>query len=132
MIISTLYDSAQSAPDFAAQGWHDFSPAEIACKCGCGRVLVHTAAMDALQALRTRVGRPIRLSSSYRCAAHNRAVGGAEMSYHREGMAHDVLLDGHDRDELVAAALASGFRGIGTYETFVHVDVRPVPAKWSG
>ena len=128
MVISRLYNST----DIPEWDWQDFAPSEIACKCGCGRVLVHTQAMDSLQALRTKIGKPLRITSGYRCAKWNQQVGGVALSRHREGEAFDIDLAGHDRDELAAAALACGFKGIGKYNTFLHIDVRSIPASWSG
>jgi zinc D-Ala-D-Ala carboxypeptidase len=39
--------------------WSNFSPAEIACR-GTGQLKLHPAALDKLQALRNRLGKPGR------------------------------------------------------------------------
>ena len=56
--------------------WPNFSPAEIACW-GTGKLLVNEPALDKLQALRDRLGKPLIVRSAYRSPEHNRAVGGA-------------------------------------------------------
>ena len=59
--------------------WPNFSPAEIACR-GSGTLLVNEPALDKLQALRDRLGKPLIVRSAYRSLEHNRAVGGATRS----------------------------------------------------
>ena len=78
----TFYSHWRDVPA-AAWRWPNFSPAEIACR-GTGKLLVNEAALDALQALRTRLGKPLIIRSAYRSPEHNRAVGGAKASKHME------------------------------------------------
>ncbi len=108
--------------------WPDFSPAEVACKC-CGELYYDPESMHALQALRTAWGRPIRINSAHRCAAHNRAVHGALHSRHLK-IAFDCRCASKDREAFIKAARAAGFRGIGRYSTFVHIDMGPV-REWA-
>ena len=75
--------------------WPDFSPAEIAFR-GIGRLKPHPAALDTLQALRDRLGKPLIVRSAYRSPEHNRAVGGARASKHMDGTAFDIALSNHD------------------------------------
>jgi len=56
--------------------WPNFSPAEIACR-GTGQLKLHPEALDKLQTLRDRLGKPLIVNSAYRSPEHNRAVGGA-------------------------------------------------------
>ena len=114
--------------DVPAAGWRwsSFSPREIACK-GTGKVLVNFDALDKLQALRERLGKPLILTSAYRSPEHNRRVGGAKNSKHMEGIAFDVRMDNHDPHEFEAAARAVGFTGFGYYvkSGFMHIDTGP-------
>ena len=133
MIISTLYSNASSAPDFDGEGWHDFKPKEVECR-HCHEVLIHTQSMDCLQALRTKMGRPLVINSGYRCPEHNNAVGGSPNSLHKLGRAFDISTRGwsdSDINKLTGKANVVGFGGIGTYTTFVHVDTGPV-RDWVG
>ena len=53
----------------AAWRWPNFSPAEIACR-GTGKLLVNESALDALQALRDHLGKPLIVRSTYRSTEH--------------------------------------------------------------
>jgi zinc D-Ala-D-Ala carboxypeptidase len=121
----TFYAHWRDVPA-AAWRWPNFSPAEIACR-GTGKLLVNEAALDALQALRTALAKPLILRSAYRSQEHNRAVGGARASKHMEGVAFDVAMANQDPETFEAAARAAGFRGFGFYPRsgFMHVDLGP-------
>lgn len=126
----TLYANWRDVPA-SAWRWKNFSAREIACR-KTGRVLVNEEALDKLQALRDRLGRPITITSGYRSPEHNRAVGGARGSKHLEGIAFDCRMDNHNPTEFVQAARSIGFKGIGTYPNsgFVHIDDRDAEASW--
>ena len=104
--------------------WPHFKPSEIACK-GDGSLLVDEDALDRLEEVRQRIGKPLYLNSAYRSAAHNKAVGGSPTSQHLKGKAFDVRLQGITRTELLKAAKAAGFTGFGQYDSFVHLDTGP-------
>ena len=95
----------------AAWRWPNFSPAEIACR-GTGKLLVNEAALDKLQALRLRLGKPLIMRSAYRSPEHNRAVGGAKASKHMEGIAFDIAMANHDPEAFEAAARADRVPGL--------------------
>lgn len=81
--------------------------------------------MGLIQRLREKIGRPLYISSGFRCPPHNKAVGGSSQSYHLKGMAADIVIsDACERYELVGAAIELGFTGIGIDKRFVHVDNR--------
>lgn len=106
--------------------WPSFSPAEIACR-GTGAIRVNTEAMDKLQALRDRLGKPMIIRSAYRSPEHNRAVGGAPASKHIQATAFDIAMANHDPAAFEAAARAVGFLGFGYYPRsgFMHIDLGP-------
>jgi zinc D-Ala-D-Ala carboxypeptidase len=110
----------------SAWRWPSFSPREIACK-GTGKLLINEDALDKLQALRDRLGKPLILTSAYRSPEHNRNVGGATRSKHMEGIAFDVRMENHNPQEFEAAARAVGFKGFGYYPRsgFMHIDTGP-------
>ena len=83
----------------------NFSPAEIACR-GTGKLLINEPALDKLQALRDRLGKPLIVRSAYRSPEHNRAVGGATRSKHMDGAAFDIAMSNHDPVAFEAAARA--------------------------
>jgi len=106
--------------------WKDFSPAEIACR-GSGSLRINEEALDKLQALRDRLGKPLIVRSAYRSPAHNRAVGGAPRSKHMDGTAFDIAMANHDPVAFEAAARAVGFLCFGYYPRsgFMHIDLGP-------
>jgi zinc D-Ala-D-Ala carboxypeptidase len=106
--------------------WPHFSPGEIACR-GTGQLKLHPEAMDKLQALRDRLGKPLIVRSAYRSPEHNRAVSGAPRSKHMDGTAFDIALTNHDPVAFEAAACEVGFLGFGFYPRsgFMHIDLGP-------
>ena len=80
------------------------------------------------------MGFGIAVNSGYRCPAHNKAAGGAEQSWHML-FATDIRPVDNDPDklrELYRAAIGMGFGGIGRYDTFLHLDLRPGAVRWRG
>lgn len=102
--------------------WTNFTPKEIACK-GDGLIIVDRPSMDALQTLRNVIGKPLIINSAYRSIEYNRKVGGAPNSQHLKGKAFDIRITPQvSREDIKTHAKAAGFKGIGDYDTFVHVD----------
>jgi hypothetical protein len=106
--------------------WKNFSPAEIACR-GTGQLKLVPEALDKLQALRDRLGKPLIVRSAYRSPEHNRVVGGAKASKHMDGIAFDIAMENHDPVAFAVAAREVGFLGFGFYPRsgFIHVDLGP-------
>ena len=88
-------------------------------------------------------GVPITISSAFRTPMYNAAVGGAKLSQHVQGRALDITHASLRPLELFAAIreLQRGGKlpllgGLGSYSTFVHIDVRPKVggrlSVWSG
>lgn len=109
--------------------WPNFKPEEIACK-GSGSILVVPEALDKLQKLRDIIGKPLVINSAYRSPSHNKEVGGSPNSQHLFGIAFDISLEGHNRDDITAVAEHVGFIGIGQYNHFIHLDTRLEKARW--
>jgi hypothetical protein len=119
------YADWRNVPDTAWR-WPNFSPAEITSR-GDGKLLINEAALDKLQALRDRLGKPLIVRSAYRSPEHNRTVGGAKRSKHLLGAAFDIAMENHDPVVFEAAAREVGFLGFGFYPRsgFMHVDLGP-------
>lgn len=113
---------------------------ELACKDGTPypakwrqtRAVVLAAEFEAIRAL---VGKPIVIGSAYRTPEHNRRSGGARHSQHVEGRALDLYPPrGWDVDRFFVTIArhvrqpTSHVYGLGKYPTFVHIDIRPIPA----
>ena len=106
----------------------NFNRAEFRCK-HCGTLVGPTQRLvTVLQRLRTSKGRALTVISGYRCATHNRRVGGAPSSQHVAGTAADIP-PGYATVGEAAAAGAVGIGSKGQWAT--HVDVREgAPARW--
>ena len=122
---TTTYTHFRDVPE-SAWRWPSFSPAEIACR-GTGAIKINTEAMDKLQSLRNRLGKPLIVRSGYRSPSHNRAVGGDPASKHMLGTAFDIAMSNHDPVAFAEAARAVGVLGFGTYPRsgFMHIDLGP-------
>lgn len=87
-----------------------------------------------LNAIRSRYGRPIVVTSGYRSPEHNKAVGGVANSQHVLGTAADIKpLDENMSDLPELQAICDEMNangGVGFYNSFVHVDVRGERARW--
>ena len=104
--------------------------------------------IEALEDLRERIGKPVRIISGYRCPEYNRRVGGAPRSQHLLGRAADVrvlglpdfgiheIVDAIYADKLYFYPFARGGIGVYTEQNFVHLDVRGEyggrTARWHG
>ena len=72
-----------------------FKEKELCCKC-CGqlppfaRENIEALVENVLDPLRERYGKPIVVNSGYRCAKHNKEVGGVANSQHVKGEAADI------------------------------------------
>jgi len=100
-----------------------FKPEEFACPC-CGENNINPLLVEKLNAARCRFGKPIVITSGFRCKAHNETVGGSPTSSHLKGLAVDIACDNSlDRFELLSALLGVGFQRIGVAKTFIHVDL---------
>ena len=116
----------------------NFKVNEFACKgkgC-CGTVKIDTALVDYLQKIRDHFGKPVTIPSGYRCAKHNKAVGGASSSKHTLGMAADIVVEGVRPRDVAQYCESIGILGIGLYEgkdgNFVHIDTRKTKSFWYG
>lgn len=109
--------------------WEYFSVEELACRCGCGQVVMNHEFMQRLIDLREYLAFPLPITSGYRCPEHNLAVGDSGASGpHTTGRAVDIAVSRERASRLVKAALGMGFMGIGLKQhgpesgRFVHVD----------
>ncbi len=112
-----------------------FTHAELQCKCGCGLARFYPGFLDQLELLRTAYGRPMRVTSACRCAAHNARVSPqaplrslhigdkATRAGHDGTLAVDVAVSAADKGELFTHAWMRGW-SIGWNKGFLHLDRR--------
>jgi hypothetical protein len=71
-------------------------------------------------------GKPVMISSGFRCKALNDAVGSKDTSQHRVGCAADFRVPGMTPDEVVRAIIASGIgyqQIIREFDRWTHISV---------
>jgi hypothetical protein len=117
----------------------NFKVSEFMCKGGscCGSGKIDDDLVKILQKIRDHFGKPVRITSAYRCPSWNKKVGGVGNSYHTKGMAADIKVEDTAPAEVAKYAESIGVKGIGLYETsadgfFVHVDTRLKKSFWYG
>ena len=121
-----------------------FRAKEFACKDGTDPLFVDSELVQVLQAIRDHFGAPVVITSGYRTAEHNAAVGGSKSSQHLLGRAADFYVEGVPVATVAAYAetLLSGRGGIGRYPKdakhpkrmtgWVHIDTRTNKSRWKG
>lgn len=129
-------------------GAKQLSPAfrvrEFRCRDGTDAVLIDEELVVVLQCIREHFGRPVHITSGYRTAARNAAVGGSKSSQHLLGRAADLWVEGTTVEAVAAYAesLLVNRGGIGRYPKdakhpsrttgWVHIDTRPNKSRWVG
>ena len=112
----------------------NFTVGEFACKDGSEVILISIELVELLQKIRDHFKAPVTINSAYRNHCYNKKVGGASNSLHLYGAAADIRVKGIAPKDVAAYAetLMPDKGGIGTYPTFVHVDVRTIKSRWKG
>ena len=120
----------------------NFKVREFACK-GSDVVLLDEELVVLLQCIREHFGKPVHITSGYRTAAHNAAVGGSKSSQHLLGRAADFWVEDVPVATVAAYAetLLPSRGGIGRYPKdaahpkrstgWVHIDTRAGKSRWS-
>ena len=129
-------------------GAKQLSPAfrvrEFRCRDGTDTILIDEGLVVLLQCIREHFGKPVHITSGYRTAEHNAAVGGSKSSQHLLGRAADFYVKGVPVATVAAYAetLLPGRGGIGQYPKdakhpkrmtgWVHIDTRTNKSRWKG
>lgn len=110
-----------------------FERHEFECSCGCGRAEMDPAFVALLDRLRGLVGRPLTITSGFRCSSYDQKYGGK--GNHNTGLAADLATaNSTERYELVLLAAFMGIDRIGVGRDFVHLDMvphKPHPVLWT-
>jgi zinc D-Ala-D-Ala carboxypeptidase len=85
-----------------------------------------------LEPIRALFGRPVRISSGYRCPELNALIGGSSSSQHMRGEAADLEVDGMDVPDVFWAILDSDIpfdQLINEFGEWIHVSYRVNPRR---
>jgi len=117
--------------------YQNFSKAEFDCT-HCGKNQMTPDFLQKLQTLRSVYGKPMRITSGYRCPEYPIEAKKAQPGAHASGCACDIGVEGQDAHRLLKLAFAAGFTGIGVQQKgsgrFIHLDTLeggPRPNVWS-
>ena len=131
------YSLAKDGAKLLAPG---FRVREFRCKDSSDEILVDEALVLLLQCIREHFGKAVTITSGYRTAAHNAAVGGSKSSQHLLGRAADIQVAGISVEDVAAYAesLMPDWGGVGRYPVkagratgWVHVDTRQNKSRWT-
>lgn len=118
-----------------------FKDSEFACS-HCSENKMDPVFLSEIDELRSQYGKPLTVSSGYRCPTHNAQVSETGATGpHTTGRAVDFLIDRTNAYGLLKIALNMGFTGIGINQKggarFLHIDNlpnapnQPRPTVWS-
>lgn len=112
----------------------NFRVKEFACTDGSDPIFIDSDLVNVLQKIRAHFGKSVTITSAYRTPGKNKAVGGKAYSQHLYGRAADIKVKGVSPKKVAAYAetLLKNKGGIGTYNTFVHIDTRTIKSRWKG
>lgn len=112
----------------------NFRVKEFACTDGSDPIFIDSDLVNVLQKIRAHFGKSVTITSAYRTPGKNKAVGGKAYSQHLYGRAADIKVKGVSPKKVAAYAetLLKNKGGIGTYNTFVHIDTRTTKSRWKG
>lgn len=107
------------------------SDARMACRC-CGALGIKQEALDKLQKVRDEYGKPMVLTSGYRCEKHPSEARKKAPGQHYKGTAFDIRVsNGAEAHALMKLAFKHGATGVALGNGFVHMDWRnTTPVSW--
>lgn len=122
-----------------AENWDlypNFRKFEWVCR-HCGHHEMQAEYMAMVQDLRDAYGKPLVVSSGWRCPEYNNKVSSTGLTGpHTTGFAGDFLVSGRDAHELLRLAMQKGFTGVGISQSgdhstrFLHLDILSVGRPW--
>lgn len=111
-----------------------FRVREFSCNDGSDVVLIHPILPVWAEAMRTING-AFKPNSAYRTVSYNASIKDASpKSKHCQGIAMDVPAVNATPEELydLALTLVGDSGGLGIYPWGIHIDSRPIKARWNG
>lgn len=111
----------------------NFWRSEFACKCKCGFDAVDIEVVQRLEITRAYFGGwPLTINSGCRCWQRNATERGSLRSYHMRAIAVDFWIETVYPDAVAdyLETIYPNSCGLGRYNTFTHLDMRPRKARW--
>ncbi|NRA68801.1 MAG: hypothetical protein HRU19_30240 [Pseudobacteriovorax sp.] len=107
---------------------------EIRCPCENCDPVVNEEHLIRMQLLRYEFAKPIIVNSWHRCKEYNdKLPGSSDKSQHIAGNATDIRIwqfSKLDQFNLLELSFKHGFKGIGIYSGYLHLDSRSNPSYW--
>ena len=103
-----------------------FTEQELVCRC-CSKGGLDADFLALLEDLRAAMGRPLTVTSGYRCPTHNMAVSKTgPTGSHTTGRAVDIAIEGEQAYRLLAFATLNQMTGLGIKQhgasRWLHLD----------
>ena len=117
--------------DMVDYGGGTVNPSKTGIDNAIGYYGIKLEALERVEALGEALQTKLTITSGYRHQIYNQylrntGVGAAISSQHINGKALDVVMGrGRFREKFIQMARVHGFKGIGRYNTFVHIDLGP-------
>ena len=111
---------------------NNFNSNEFDCHCNnpeCLITVIDQNIVDHIQKIRDFINKPLKITSGYRCEAHNKDVGGVKDSTHTKGQAVDVQATNLANIRFYSELINPKY-SIGKYSDFVHLDTRTTNRRW--
>jgi uncharacterized protein YcbK (DUF882 family) len=110
-----------------------FKLREFKCNDNSRVVVLNDELVAVLETVRRYFGNVIKINSGYRTIAYNSTLKNASpKSQHTHGNAADIVVSGVkpiDVYNYLNKTYPNTY-GVGVYNTFVHIDVRPTKSRW--
>ena len=108
----------------------------LPCPC-CGKCDMSSELLEILDQIRNSLGRPVIITSGYRCSKHNATLDNSVSdSAHTSGLAVDISCrSSRDKYEILQEAMIRGsVTRVGIGRSFIHIDVdssKPQRLVWT-
>ncbi len=110
-----------------------FRVREFKCNDNTRITFVSDELLSVLENVRNHFGQKIHINSGYRTVSYNSTIkNSSPKSQHTYGRAADIVVEGFRPIEVynyINATWPTKY-GLGIYNTFVHIDVRPGKSRW--
>lgn len=117
-----------------------FRTTEFNCPC-CNTSNIDSELLSLLELIRVKFNKRVYINSGYRCKKHNEEVQleadsnylpNTSRSQHMYNTAADIVVEDTKPDKVYEFLneIFPNHYGIGLYNTFLHIDVRKVKARW--